>query len=230
MLADRVEDHVVRLAACREVLSEPIVHGPRTERPHELDVFRVAHGRHVGLEVVCEELHRARSDRPGGAVDEDALACERLCRSEGREREQRAVGDGRRLLEPQVRRLQGDHAALRYDDVLRVRATRNAEYLVADTERLHGRPDVLDLPRELGAVARPPRPANAREDPGEAVLGAAHAHRVAARHRGGVDPDEHLVVLRHGSLDVRDAEHVRRSVAVVDDSSHAGTSSRWIVR
>ena len=152
VLADRVEDHVVRLAACREVLSEPIVHGPRTERPHELDVFRVAHGRHVGLEVVCEELHRARSDRPGGAVDEDALSCERLCRSEGREREQRAVGDGRRLLEPQVRRLQGDHAALRDDDVLRVRATRNAEYLVADTERLHGRPDVLDLPRELGAV------------------------------------------------------------------------------
>ncbi len=35
---------------------------------------------------------------------------------------------------------------------------------------------------------------------GEALLDAAHAHRVAARHRGGVNPDEHLVVLRRGTL------------------------------
>jgi hypothetical protein len=52
VLADRVEDHVVRLAVLREVLAEAIEHVPRPERPHELDVLRVAHRGHLGVEVV----------------------------------------------------------------------------------------------------------------------------------------------------------------------------------
>jgi hypothetical protein len=35
-----------------------------------------------------------------------------------------------------------------------------------------------------------------------------------------VDPDEHLVLLRHGPLDFGDAQHLRRSVPIVDDCSH----------
>ena len=56
---------------------------------------------------------------------------------------------------------------------------------------------------------------------GEPVLGAAHAHGVAAGDRRGVHPDEHLVVGRHGPLDVVDTQHLRRSVPIVDDCSHA---------
>ena len=43
--------------------------------------------------------------------------------------------------------------------------------------------------------------------------------------------NEHLVVFRHGSLDLVDPQHLRRSVPVVDDCSHAVTSSqrfRWM--
>jgi hypothetical protein len=81
VLADRVEDHVVRRAALREVLAEAIEDVPRAERPHELDVLRVARGSHLGLEVVCEELDRSRPDGACGAVDEDALPAQRRRRS-----------------------------------------------------------------------------------------------------------------------------------------------------
>jgi hypothetical protein len=35
-----------------------------------------------------------------------------------------------------------------------------------------------------------------------------------------VDADEHLVVIRHGPLDIADAQHVRRAVPIVDDCPH----------
>ena len=98
VLADRVEDHVVRLAVLREVLAQAIDDVARAQRPHELDVLRVAHRGHVGLEVVREQLHRGSSDRACGAVDEDALPVQRIRRPQAGQREQRAVGDRRRLL------------------------------------------------------------------------------------------------------------------------------------
>ena len=231
MLADCVEDHVVRLAVLREVLAQAIEDVPRAERPHELDVLRVADRRHLGLEVVREQLDRGRSDGARGAVDEDALPLQRIRRSQAGQREQRAVGDGRRLLVRQPRRLRCDHPAFTHGHVLRVRAALDAEHLVADPELRHGRTDLLDTARELRAGGRPPRTANAGEETGEPVLDAAHAHGVAAGDRRGVDPDEHLVVLRNGPVDVGDAQHLRRSVPVVDDGSHAVTSShrfRWM--
>ena len=72
-LADRVEDHVIRLTAAREVLAKTIVDLPRAERLHELDVLPVAHRRDVRPDVVHEELDERGSDRARGAVDEDAL-------------------------------------------------------------------------------------------------------------------------------------------------------------
>src|SRR5215216_4873584 len=68
--------------------------------------------------------------------------------------------------------------------------------------------------------ARPPRASNAGEDPSEPVLDTAHAHRVAARDGRRLDPDEHLVVLRHRPLDLADAQHLRRPVSIVNDCSH----------
>jgi hypothetical protein len=67
---------------------------------------------------------------------------------------------------------------------------------------------------------RPPRTSNAGEETGEPVIDAPDAHRVAAGDRRGVDANEHLVVIRHGPLDVSDAQHVRRAVPIVDDCPH----------
>ena len=57
LLADGVEDDVVRLAVLREVLLQAVDHAIRPKRAHELDVLRVAHGRDVGAELL-RELHR----------------------------------------------------------------------------------------------------------------------------------------------------------------------------
>ena len=51
VLADGVEDDVVRLAVLREVLSRVVDHLVGAERAHELHVLRVAHGSHVRPEV-----------------------------------------------------------------------------------------------------------------------------------------------------------------------------------
>jgi len=102
----------------------------------------------------------------------------------------------------------------------------DAEHLVTDPKLGHGHADLLDDARELRAGDRPPRAANAGEDTGEPVFDAAHPHRVAAGDGRGVDLDEHLVVLRDGPLDFGDAQHLRRSVPIVDDCSQSVTPSR----
>src|SRR5262249_46287996 len=58
VLADGVEDHVVLLAVLGEVLPEAIENTLRAKRAQKLDVFRVADGRHVCLEVAHEQLDR----------------------------------------------------------------------------------------------------------------------------------------------------------------------------
>ena len=72
---------------------------------------------------------------------------------------------------------------------------------------------------------RPLRPAKAGEEAGEERLRAAQA-AVRPVDRRRVDPDEELVVLGDGPLDVFEPQHVRRAVAVVDDGPHALPSSR----
>ena len=63
VLADRVEiTSKSRLA--REVLAEPIEDHPLPQRTHDLDILGIAHRRHLGLEVVREELNGGRSDEP----------------------------------------------------------------------------------------------------------------------------------------------------------------------
>jgi hypothetical protein len=106
-----------------------------------------------------------------------------------------------------------------------VRPALDAEHLVADPELGHPRADRLDDARELQTGDRPLWAANSGDDTGERVLGAAQAG-VGAGDRGGVDPDEHLLVLRNGPLDFGDAEHLRRSVPILHDCSHTVISSR----
>ena len=95
----------------------------------------------------------------------------------------------------------------------------HAEDPVADLELVDGCADRLDLTGELHARGScrfgRRKPVKKRQMKGL-------AREVAVRPVDGrrVDPDEHLVVVRDGPLDVLEPQHLRRPVAVVDDGSH----------
>ena len=110
--------------------------------------------------------------------------------------------------------------------VLGVRATLDAEDAVTDVELGDGRADRHDLPGQLHAGDPPLRPGETGEGAREERMpGADSAIRPGDRRR--MNFDQHLVVRRHRLLDVREPEHLRRAVAVVDDRSQ---SERWTVR
>ena len=116
-------------------------------------------------------------------------------------------------------RLVRDRAALPDAGVLgvRARASCDAEDLVADRELGHGRADRLDLAGELHPGDPPPRAGAARRRARhEERLGAAEA-AVGAVDRRRVDPDEDLVVLGNGPLDLLEPQHLGRPVPVADD-------------
>src|SRR5204862_7075557 len=69
-----VDDHVVALAAPREVLLRVVDHAVGTERPRLLDVARPADRCHRARAESLRDLHRERADGAGRAVDEHALA------------------------------------------------------------------------------------------------------------------------------------------------------------
>ena len=73
VLADGVDDRVVRLAVLREVLVPVVDDLVGAERPDELDVVGAADGRDVGAEVLGE-LHGRRAERARRAVDDDPPA------------------------------------------------------------------------------------------------------------------------------------------------------------
>ncbi len=92
VLADGVEDDVVRLAVLREILTLVVDDDVGAERPHEVDVLPVAHGGHLGAEVL-RELHAGGADGAGGAVDDDASSLQRLSLSQACEGDDRSVAD-----------------------------------------------------------------------------------------------------------------------------------------
>ena len=223
MLADRVEDDVVRLAVLREVLLQVVDDLVGAERAHELDVLRVADRGDVGAEVLGE-LHSRRPDRPGGAVDEDALPFQIAGLSQARERERRSVADRRGLVEGHARRHVRERAALPDADELGVRARADAEDAVADLELGDGRADRLDLAGQLQPEDLLLRPEQAGEEAADEDLGAAKS-AVGPGDRGCVDPDEDLVVLGDGPLDLLESQDLRRPVPVVDDGLHARSAA-----
>jgi hypothetical protein len=230
VLAHRVEDHVVRRVALREVLAKAIDHLLGSERAHDLNGLRVADRRHLGLEVACEKLDSSGADRTARPVDEHGLPLERIRGSQAAQGEQRPVGHGRRFLEREPSRLRCDRAALGHGHVLGVRATGEAEHLVADCELGHGRPDLLDAAGELAAEIRPSRSADARGETGEAVVDVAHAHGVAAGDGRSGDSDEDLALLWGWPLDLVDAQHLRGPVPIVDDRSHRARAYGGVAR
>ena len=134
VLADRVEDDVVRLAVLREVLARVVDDVVGAERPHELDVLRVADGRDLGAEVL-RQLHGGGADGSGGAVDRrcsvPAAVWAFLRHARAMIAPSEAAAASSKL---QAGRLVRDDAVLPHADVLRVGAASDPEDLVADLE------------------------------------------------------------------------------------------------
>ena len=203
-----------------------------SERSHEVEVPGVADGRDVGAEVPGQ-LHGRRPDGSGGTVDEDAPPFPKVRLAEARQREARSVADGSGLVERHAGRHVRQRGALPDADKLGVRAVGpGAEDMVADLELDHGGAHCRDLARELHAQDPMVRSAEAGEEAARVEFGASEA-AVGPVDRRGVDPDEHLVVLRHRPSDLFHSEDLRRPITVVDNGTHrqvpsAVRCSRWI--
>jgi len=99
----------------------------------------------------------------------------------------------------------------------------DAEDAIAIGEVPDRRPDRCDLTSQLAAEDPPLRPAQTDEEADEEGMGAAPA-AVGAVDSGRVDLDEDLIVFGDGLLDLLEALHLRRAIAVVDHRSHGQTS------
>src|SRR3990172_9793423 len=130
-----------------EVFPQVVDHRVGAERPHELEVLRVAHRGDVGAEVLAE-LHRGGADRAGGAVDEEPLPAADVSQSQAVQGEDRAVANGRRLLERDVARHLRQRGPLPDADELGMCAVPTdigAEDAVTDRELADGRADGFNL-------------------------------------------------------------------------------------
>ena len=209
MLADCIEDDVVRLAVLGEVFLRVVDHPVGSERSHELEVLRAAHRSDVGFEVLGE-LHPCGADGPGRAVDEDPLALPGICQSQAPQRVESPIADCRSLLEAHTVRLVRDSGALAHADEFRVRPEPEptaAEDVVTDRKLADGCADCFDLSRQLAAEDPLPRSAEARdgaaeERDGKAATSVGFTSRaVRPGDRRGMDLDEYFVLLGDGPLE-----------------------------
>src|SRR5229473_4876810 len=228
VLADCVEDDVVRLAVLGEVFLRVVDDLVGSERGHELEVLGVAHRRDVGAEVLGE-LHPCGADGPGRAVDEDPLPLPEICQSQTPQRVESPVADRRSLLEAHAGRLVRDSGALPHADELRVRPEPEptaAEDVVTDRELVDGCANCFDLSGQLTAEDPLLRSAEATDDAAEKRDGQAAtpvgftSSAVRPGDRRGMDLDEYFVLFGDGPLDVFESQNVRRPVPVVDNCSH----------
>ena len=217
MLADSVEDDVVRLTVLREVILQVVDHLVGAERAHELDVLRVGDGGDMRAEVLGE-LNGRCPERPGGAVHDDALLLERLETPEADQRGKGAVRNRGRLLERQAGGHVRDPSALLHESKLGMGAEAVAdgsEDLVADRVLVHPGADLDDDSGEVAARLaslrlQEPRPHEAPEDwicPSDVTVRLVDGRRA--------DLDEQLVVrgCRPGKL--LEPKYLRRAVPVV---------------
>ena len=135
-----------------------------------------------------------------------------------------AVADGRRLFERHTLGHVRQQAGFAHADILGMRAVPEAEDAVSHVELRDRDTDRLDHAGELEAQDPPLGSQQAEHETPDERARLAHV-TVRPRDRGGVDAHEHLVVLRDRPLDVLESQNGRRPIPVVDNCSHAFTSS-----
>src|SRR5437016_11645889 len=201
MLADRVEDDVVRLAVPGEVLLRVVDHVVGSERADELEVLGVAHGGDMRAEVL-RELHSCGSDRSRGAVDDDAETLPKVGLSQAGQCDARSVADRRSLFEAHAGGSVGERSALPQADELGVCSEAgDAEDTITDLELLDPRARSLDLSGQLHSEDLPLRSPETDEAADEERLRATPA-AIGPVDRRRVDLDPDLVVLPSRPLDV----------------------------
>ena len=160
----------------------------------------------MGAEEILGQLHACRADRSGSAVDENPPILHRACLAQARQREARTVADRGRLVEAHLAGMGATGPRLRMH-VVRVRAPAlDAEDPLTDFELGDGGTDRLHLTRELHPSDRVLRPEQAGEA-GDEGPGAAKPD-VGSVDRRRVEPDEDLVVVRDGALDLLEPQHL----------------------
>ncbi len=106
---------------------------------------------------------------------------------------------------------------------------RATEDRIADMESGRRRTDRLHFAGQVDPERAPLRPPKPADEPPEERMGTPNV-RVGLRYGAGADPDEDLVGLGHGLVDVLDPEHIGRPIAVLDDCLHHVTPYRALVR
>ena len=168
VLADRVEDDVVRLAVLREVLLRVVDDLVGAERAHELDVLRVAHRRDVRRPSALASCTAAVPIDAGGAVDEDAPPLAEGPPSPGTRSAMLAPSQTAAASSKVMPAGLCASAPLSRTQTYSAFApSASAEDLVADLELGDGRADCLDHAGELHPEDPLLRSAEAGEDAGE---------------------------------------------------------------
>src|SRR5215210_3902240 len=201
LLADGVQDDVVRLAVLGEVLPQVVDHLAGSQRAHEVHVLGVADRGDVGAEVL-RELHRGGPTRSGGAVHQEARALPDAAAPQRYQPLQEAVAEGGGLPEGHGRGNGREEALLPHAHELGMRPeAADAEDAIAAVEVVDCCAECLHLARELDAEDPPLRPEDAEEEPPQERPRSAH---VAIRLRDGrrAEPDQHLVLLRDRPRDL----------------------------
>jgi hypothetical protein len=144
------------------------------------------------------------------------VVAKRLKRSEAGDRH------GRRFFERDIRRLVGELFRARECE-LRPRVAGGPEDVVPWPKVRDGIPDCFDSPRDIATYCGALRPAQptseaGRKEPGDAVP----LDRID---RGGVHPEEHLVVFDVRPFDVPQFEEVRPAIPNVHDGFHLAALS-----
>ena len=221
----QLEDDVVAPPVGGDVLPGVVDDLVGAERADQVQVPGAAHPGHLGPEPLGE-LHGEGADAARGADDQDLLArLDARVVAQALQGGQRGQGDGRGLLEAQVGRLALDHV-LGDADVLGEAARGDVGvHLVAGAQPGHGLADRLDLPGDVAAeqrLARPAQPELRADDVGQAP----HEVPVPRVGGGGVDADEHLVVLDDRVGDLLQGQDLGGAVPVVGDRLHDGLLPR----
>jgi hypothetical protein len=219
VLADRVEDRVVALAALREVVAGAIDDLIRAERADQLDGPGAADGGDVRTHAL-RQLDAGGADRAGRPVDKDAPPGLDVRLAEAGEGQGGAIGHGCSLVEADAIGHERHRRALLDRQVLGIRAgPGGAEDAIADLELGDGWADLRDLAGELDARDPILRPQQAGEQAAGREVGAAMA-RIRAVDGGSMDAHEHLVVRTRRPRHLIEAQDLWRPVSVEDDSPH----------
>src|SRR3954469_2680823 len=212
-----IENQVVSLGAPGEIVLGVIDDMVRANRSHEVHALRAAHTGHFRSERLGD-LHCERANTARGTVDQDllprlnpAFIAKALQSGQPRHRY------GRRLLEGEVGRLQGQ-SVLGSADIFGESAAGAAEYRIPGLEARNVPANRYDLSGQIGSRTGPLW----FSEPGHWAHDEDATHEVTVNWIGssGANPYQDFVVAGRRLFNVFTLQDVGRAVAAIDDGFH----------